>query len=201
MMRILIWIGALLPIVYAALRFSVEFHPQTVRDALVFMEPYVQVTLTKVPVDSLKFLSDLAGNSALWMLAITLLVTPLRSYIGINFLKYRRLLGLFTFFYALIHALLFIGVDQQFDFLGVNHEVVSKPFIAFGMGAFLILLLMALTSSKKLFGKFKSWHKLVYIAVVLIAVHYLMSHKTISLTHVAVVGTLFSLLALRLLKR
>jgi methionine sulfoxide reductase heme-binding subunit len=200
-MRILIWIGALLPIVYAALRFSVEFHPQTVHDILVFMESYGQVILTKTPSDPLKFSSDLAGNSALWMLAITLMVTPLRSYIGINFLKYRRLLGLFAFFYALIHALLFIGVDQQFDFIGVNHEVLTKPFIAFGMGAFLILLLMALTSSKKLFAKFRSWHKLVYIAIVLIAIHYLMSHKTITITHVAVVGTLFSLLALRLLKR
>lgn len=200
-MRILIWIGALLPIVYAALRFSVEFHPQIVHDFLVFMEQYGQVILTKTPSDPLKFLSDLAGNSALWMLAITLMVTPLRSYIGINFLKYRRLLGLFAFFYALIHALLFIGVDQQFDFIGVNHEVLTKPFIAFGMGAFLILLLMALTSSKKLFAKFRSWHKLVYIAIVLIAIHYLMSHKTITITHVAVVGTLFSLLALRLLKR
>lgn len=200
-MRILIWIGALLPIVYAALRFSVELHPQTVHEALVFLEPYAHVVLTKTPADPLKFLSDLAGNSALWMLAITLAVTPLRSYIGINFLKYRRLLGLFAFFYALIHALLFIGVDQQFDFIGVKHEVLSKPFIAFGMGAFLILLLMALTSTRKLFAKFKSWHKLVYIAVVLIAVHYLMSHKTITITHIVVVGTLFSLLALRLLKR
>lgn len=200
-MRIIIWMGTLLPIVYAVFRFSIAFHPQIVHDILVFIESYAYVTLTKIPADPLKFLSDLAGNSALWMLAITLLIAPLRSYIGINLLKYRRLLGLFSFFYALIHALLFIGVDQQFDFLGVNHEVVSKPFIAFGMGAFLILLLMALTSTKKLFGKFKSWHKLVYIAVVLIAIHYLMSHKTVTLTHVAVVGTLFSVLVLRLLKR
>jgi sulfoxide reductase heme-binding subunit YedZ len=108
---------------------------------------------------------------------------------------------LFAFFYALIHALLFIGIDQQFNFAGVYHEVASKPFIAFGMGAFLIVLLMALTSTRKLFSKFKSWHKLVYIAVVLIAVHYLMSHKTITITHIVVVGTLFTLLALRLLKR
>ena len=200
-MRILIWIGALLPMVYTALRFSVEFHPQTLRDILVFLEPYLHIILTKTPADPLKFLSDLVGNSALWMLAVTLMVTPLRSYVGINFLKYRRLLGLFAFFYALIHALLFIGADQQFDLIGVKHEMVSKPFIAFGMGAFLILLLMALTSTKKLFAKFRSWHKLVYIAVVFIAIHYLMSHKTVTLTHVAVVGTLFSLLALRLLKR
>lgn len=200
-MRVLIWIGALLPLVYAGLRFSVAFHPHWLHDILVFLEAYVHLILTRTPTDPLKFLSDLVGNSALWMLALTLLVTPLRSYIGINLLKYRRLLGLFSFFYALIHALLFIGVDQQFDLFGVQHEVVTKPFIAFGMGAFIILLLMALTSSKKLYAKFKSWHKLVYIAVVLIAIHYLMSHKTIGITHIAVVGTLISLLALRLVKR
>lgn len=200
-MRVLIWIGALLPLAYAALRFSVELHPQWLHDILVFLEGYIHLILTRTPTDPLKFLSDLVGNSALWMLAITLLVTPIRSYVGINLLKYRRLLGLFAFFYAFLHALLFVGVDQQFDLFGVQHEVMSKPFIAFGMGAFFILLLMALTSSKKLYAKFRSWHKLVYIAVVLIAVHYLMSHKTVTLTHVAVVATLFMLLALRLLKR
>ena len=200
-MRVLIWIASLLPLVYAALRFSVELHPQWLHDILVFLEGYIHLILTRIPTDPLKFLSDLVGNSALWLLALTLLVTPLRSFIGINLLKYRRLLGLFAFFYALLHALLFVGVDQQFDVFGVQHEVMTKPFIAFGMGAFVILLLMALTSSKKLYAKFRSWHKLVYIAVVLIVIHYLMSHKTVTFTHVAVVGTLISLLALRLVKR
>lgn len=200
-MRILIWIGALVPILYALVRFSVEFHPQWMHDILLSLEPYLHRTLTKIPTDPLKFLSDLTGNSALWLLAITLSVTPLRVYLSINLLKYRRLLGLFAFFYAVLHAFLFIGVDQQFQIRGVMHEVSTKPFIAFGMGAFLILLLMALTSTKKLFASFRSWHKLVYIAVVLIAIHYLMSHKTISLTHIAVVGTLITLLALRLVKK
>jgi sulfoxide reductase heme-binding subunit YedZ len=200
-MRILIWIGALLPIIYATIRFSTEFHPIWLNDVFVFIEGYIRMVLTKIPNDPLKFLTDLSGNSALWLLALTLLITPLRSYLKINFLSYRRLLGLFAFFYALIHALLFIAIDQQFNLSNVMREVTTKPFIAFGMGAFAILLIMALTSTKKLFYKFKGWHKLVYIAVVLIAIHYLMSHKTVTLTHIAVVGTLFSLLALRLLKR
>lgn len=200
-MRIIIWIGALLPILYAVIRFSAELHPAWLSDILFFIEGYIRVVLTKIPNDPLKFLSDLSGNSALWLLALTLLISPLRSYLKINLLPYRRLLGVFAFFYALLHAMLFMAIDQQFNIAGVIHEVTSKPFIAFGMGAFLILLLMALTSTKKLFSKFKGWHKLVYIAVVLISVHYLMSHKTVTLTHVAVVGTLISLLALRLLKR
>ena len=200
-MRVFIWLGALLPVLYAAIRFSADLHPAWLSDIFLFIGGYIHLVLTKTPNDPLKFLSDLCGNSALWLLALTLLLSPLRSYLKINLLPYRRLLGLFTFFYAFIHAMLFIAIDQQFSVTGVIHEVTTKPFIAFGMGAFIILLIMALTSSRKLFSKFKGWHKLIYVAVVLIAIHYLMSHKTITLTHIAAVGTLFSLLALRLLKR
>lgn len=200
-MRLLIWIGALVPILYALIRFSVNFHPAWLRDILVFAEKYVHVTLTRFPVDPLKFMTDLSGNSALWLLAITLTISPLRSYLKLTLIEYRRLLGLFAFFYALIHMGLFVAVDQGFNIPSITHQVMSKPFIAFGMGAFAILLLMALTSSRKMFAKFKGWHKLVYLAVVLIAIHYLMSHKTVALNHVIVVGTLFMLLALRLIKR
>ncbi|MDD5716412.1 MAG: ferric reductase-like transmembrane domain-containing protein [Sulfuricurvum sp.] len=200
-MRVIIWFGALLPIVYAAIRFSAEFHPVWLRDIFVFIEGYARIVLTKTPTDPLKFLTDLSGNSGLWLLAVTLSITPLRSYLKINFLKYRRFLGLFAFFYALIHALLFIAVDQQFDLAATAHEVITKPFIAFGMGAFAILLLMALTSTRKLYPKFRGWHKLVYFAVVLIAVHFLMSHKTVTFSHVTVVGVLLMLLAMRLVKR
>lgn len=200
-MRILIWIGALLPMVYAAIRFSTPYHPGWLSDIFVFIERYVPFVLTRIPTDPLKFVSDLSGNSALWLLAFTLIISPLRAYLKVNLLKYRRLAGLFSFFYLFVHALLFVGIDQQFNIGGVLHEVSSKPFIAFGMGAFVIMALMAITSTNGLYPKFKGWHKLVYVAVVLIAIHYLMSHKTVTFTHVAVVGTLFSLLALRLLKR
>lgn len=200
-MRIIIWIGALLPIFYAAIRFSAELHPEWMKDILIFAESYVHVNLSRFPTDPLKFLTDLSGNSALWILAAALGITPLRSYLKINLLPYRRLTGLFAFFYAFIHMALFVAVDQQFDPDSIAHQVATKPFVAFGMGAFVILLLLALTSTKKLYAKFRSWHKLVYLAVVLIAIHYLMSHKTIALPHVIVVGTLLSLLALRLLKR
>lgn len=200
-MRIIIWIGALLPIVFALLRFSAEFHPAWLNHFLFFIEGYVHLSLTKFPNDPLKFLINLSGESALWLLALSLTITPLRSYLKINLLPYRRLLGLFAFFYALIHALLFIGIDQQFDIAGLIHEVRTKPFITFGMGAFLILLLMALTSTKKLFVNFKGWHRLVYIAVVLIVVHYLMSHKTITWDNLSTACVLIFLLVLRLIKR
>ena len=200
-MRILLWIAALLPAMYAMLRFSVQWHPAWLHDVLIFIDSYLHMNLTKYPADPLKFLMHLSGISTLWLLAATLTVTPLRSYLGINLIKHRRFLGLFTFAYAVIHLMLFVGVDQQFDLRGVWHEATTKPFIAFGMGSFAVLVLMAATSTKKLYGSFKGWHKLVYVAVVLIALHYLLGHKTITLTHIGVVGILFMLLALRLLKR
>lgn len=200
-MRIVIWIGALLPIIYALLRFSAEFHPGWVRDFLIFLEPYLHMTLTKIPADPLKFLINLSGNSAFWLLVVTLTFTPVRVFLKLNLIRYRRLTGLFSFFYALIHAMLFIGIDQEFHITKVIHEIVSKPFIAFGMGAFIMMLLMALTSTKKLFGIFHSLHKMVYIAAVLLVIHYLMSHKTITWDNISVAGVLISLLVLRLIKR
>ncbi|MGD9971123.1 MAG: sulfite oxidase heme-binding subunit YedZ [Sulfuricurvum sp.] len=200
-MRTLIWFLSLIPVAYAAIRFSVEFHPGWLKDILSFVEGYTGGALSRYPADPIKFLTDLSGNSALWLLAASLSISPLRAYLKINLLAYRRLVGMFAFTYALIHLGLYIAFDRQFDFRSIPDEVISKPFIAFGMGAFLILLLMALTSTKKLFAKFKGWHKLVYLAVAFIAIHYLMSHKTIAPHHIVVVGTLLTILALRLMKR
>jgi len=200
-MRFVIWFGALLPAWYAFVRLSVEIQPEWMRESFIFLEQFIPFTLTKFPTDPLKFLTDLSGDSAFWLLALTLTFTPVRVFLKLNLIRYRRLAGLFSFFYALIHAMLFIGIDQEFHVGGVIHEVLTKPFIAFGMGAFVIMLTMALTSTKKLFGLFRTWHRMVYIAAVLIVVHYLMSHKTITWDHISMAGVLISLLVLRLIKR
>ncbi|MDD5158911.1 MAG: ferric reductase-like transmembrane domain-containing protein [Sulfuricurvum sp.] len=200
-MRFVIWFGALLPAWYALIRLSVEIQPEWMRESFIFLEQFIPFTLTKFPTDPLKFLTDLSGDSAFWLLALTLTFTPVRVFLKLNLIRYRRLAGLFSFFYALIHAMLFIGIDQEFHVGGVIHEVLTKPFIAFGMGAFVIMLTMALTSTKKLFGLFRTWHRMVYIAAVLIVVHYLMSHKTITWDHISMAGVLISLLVLRLIKR
>lgn len=200
-MRFVIWFGALLPAWYALIRLSVEIQPEWMRESFIFLEQFIPFTLTKFPTDPLKFLTDLSGDSAFWLLALTLTFTPVRVFLKLNLIRYRRLAGLFSFFYALIHAMLFIGIDQEFHVGGVIHEVLTKPFIAFGMGAFVIMLTMALTSTKKLFGLLRTWHRMVYIAAVLIVVHYLMSHKTITWDHISMAGVLISLLVLRLIKR
>ncbi len=149
----------------------------------------------------MKFMADLFALTALQFLIATLSVTPLKSYLKINLLKYRRLLGLWTFAYALMHSLYFFLAENEGSFKLMYEDMLKRPFVLFGAGAFLILAMMAVTSHKRLFAKFVGWHKLVYLASVLIALHYMMSQKVIGMNVAVYVGILAGLLALRLLKR
>ena len=90
-----------------------------------------------------------------------------------------QLLG---FFYALLHLLTFIVLDAQFDLEFVIKETLDKPFIYLGMIAFFILLFMGLTSTKKLFKKYNKYHKLVYISLILITIHWIMAQKSINIS-------------------
>ncbi|MCJ7766265.1 MAG: ferric reductase-like transmembrane domain-containing protein [Thiovulaceae bacterium] len=117
-----------------------------------------------------------------------------------NLLKYRRLLGLWAFAYALMHSLYFFLAVNEGSFVMMFADVLKRPFVLFGASALVLLAFMAVTSTKKLFARFIKWHRLVYLAAVLIALHYMMSQKIIGL-HVAVyVAVLAALLALRLVK-
>ncbi|MDZ7818927.1 MAG: ferric reductase-like transmembrane domain-containing protein [Aliarcobacter sp.] len=96
-------------------------------------------------------------------------------------MKYRKEIGLLGFFYALLHFLNFIVLDAQFDFEFVIKETLDKPFIYLGMIAFFIVLFMAITSTKNLFRKYNKYHKFVYLALILITIHWIMAQKAISL--------------------
>ncbi len=157
--------------------------------------------LGKSPNDPLKFMADLLGINAIHFLIATLSVTPLKSYLKINLIKYRRLLGLWSFAYALMHSLFFFIADNGGSISMMIQDAYKRPFVFFGLVAFLILGMMALTSFKKLYSKFVKWHKLVYVATVCIALHFMMSQKVIGLDVALYVAVLASLLALRLLKR
>jgi sulfoxide reductase heme-binding subunit YedZ len=119
----------------------------------------------------------------------------------IDLLAYRRLLGLWTFAYALMHSLYFLLLKNAGSPALIYAGMLKHPFVIFGAAALLILAIMALTSPKKLYTKFASWHKPVYFASVLIALHYMLSQKVIDLDVALYVGILAGLLALRLLKR
>jgi sulfoxide reductase heme-binding subunit YedZ len=141
-------------------------------------------------------------QSGLWtlrFLAVALAVTPVREITGWNQLaKYRRMIGLFVFFYACCHLAMWF-VDWWFDWAAMGGEIVKKRYILVGMLTFLILLPLAITSTKgwirRLGKRWTKLHRLVYVAAITGTIHYLwaVSSKEIPvfpLIYLAVFGVL-----------
>lgn len=119
-----------------------------------------------------------SGEWALYFLCITLGMTPLRRLTGWNWLvKLRRMVGLFTFFYALVHFTAFLWFDHFFDVPAMLVDVVKRPFILVGFIAFVLLIPLAATSTnamiKRLGGKRWQWlHRLIYVIAPLAILHF-----------------------------
>jgi sulfoxide reductase heme-binding subunit YedZ len=124
---------------------------------------------------------DLELTTGIWTLrclVATLLVTPVRRLSGWNrIIQYRRMLGLFTFFYASVHFAIYIGVDQFFAFGFIVKDVAKRPFITMGFTAFVLMIPLALTSTKgwirRLGRRWQLLHRLIYVSGVCAAIHYL----------------------------
>ena len=198
-MKKIIWLLALLPLLYLA--YKLAWGIETLREVSRFIYNNGGAFLGRLPNDPLKFTADLFGITAVQFLIATLAVTPIKSYFKINLIKYRRLLGLWTFAYAFMHSLFFFIAENEGSLSMMLDDAYKRPFVFFGLSAFLILLMMAVTSFKKLYSKFVKWHKLIYLAAVLIALHFMMSQKIIGIEVLVYVGILSVLLVLRLLKR
>ena len=118
------------------------------------------------------------GYWTLTFLLISLTITPLRHFTGWNWLiRLRRMLGLFVFFYASLHFLTYLVLDQFFDWASIVTDIVKRPYITVGFPAFILLIPLAVTSNNrmiKLLGG-KRWlilHRLVYLCAVGGVVHY-----------------------------
>lgn len=128
------------------------------------------------PIDAI---TDETGTWTLRFLVLTLLVTPLRRMTGWNALvRYRRMLGLFAFFYGTLHFLTYIWLDQFFDVGEIVKDIAKRPFITVGFTAFVLMVPLALTSTagwiRRLGGrKWNLLHRLVYVSAVAGVVHYL----------------------------
>jgi len=131
-----------------------------------------------VPVEPLEFLTRGTGDWTLYFLCITLAVTPLRRLTGWNWvIKLRRMLGLYAFFYALLHFVTFFWFDHFFDIAEMLKDVVKRPFITVGFIAFVLLIPLAVTSTnamvKRLGGKRWLWlHRLIYVIAPLGILHF-----------------------------
>lgn len=129
--------------------------------------------------DPIKYIYTISGITATVILFFSITISLIKK--RINILKYRRAVGLWGFFYALVHMINFIVFDAQFDVYFIIEETLDKPFIYLGMIAFFILLFMAITSTRNLFRKYNKYHSFVYLALVLVTIHFVMAQKSIDI--------------------
>lgn len=123
-------------------------------------------------------LSRETGEWTLRFLLITLAVTPARKIFSLSWLiKLRRMLGLFVFFYAVVHLLTYVWFDQYFDLNEIIKDIIKRPFITIGFFAFILLVPLALTSTNKMIKRLKkNWvklHSLIYVVSVFGVLHFI----------------------------
>jgi sulfoxide reductase heme-binding subunit YedZ len=155
--------------------------------------------LTANPIEDIELTT---GIWALRFLLLTLAVTPVRRITGWNrIIQYRRMLGLFAFFYASVHLLTYLTFDQVFDVQLIVKDVVKRPFITAGMAAFLFMLPLAITSTKgwirRLGRQWQVLHRLIYISAVAAALHFIWKVKVVIGEPVYYAAILVVLLAFR----
>jgi sulfoxide reductase heme-binding subunit YedZ len=143
------------------------------------------------------------GDWTLYFLLITLAVTPLRKISGWNeLIRYRRMLGLYAFFYACLHFLSYLILDQFFDWEEIGRDIIKRPYITIGVAAFVLLIPMAVTSTNRMMKRLgKNWkklHSLIYLITTLGVLHFLWLVKADIREPVLMGIILISLLVLRL---
>ena len=124
------------------------------------------------------------GEWTLIFILLTLSMTPLKILTNsLVWIKFRRMLGLFAFFYASIHMLSYVGLDYRFDFKPLIDDVLKKKFIFVGFSAWLLLIPLAITSSDKMVRILKKYwkklHSLIYIVSIFGVLHFIWLSKTI----------------------
>jgi sulfoxide reductase heme-binding subunit YedZ len=148
-----------------------------------------------------EFVQHATGDWTLRFLVLTLSITPLRKMLQLpELIRFRRMLGLFAFFYVCLHFLTYIGPDQSFDLSAMWKDVAKRPFITVGFTAFVLLIPLALTSTKgwirRLGGRrWQMLHRAIYISAVCGVIHYYWLVKSAVLrpiTYGAIVGALLA---------
>lgn len=142
------------------------------------------------------------GRWGLNFVLITLAVTPLRRLSGWNWLiRFRRMLGLFAFFYISTHFLLYAGLDQHFDLPYIVEDIIERPYITLGIAGLLLLIPLAVTSTNAMMRRLgKRWqqlHRLVYVIAVLGVWHFYWQVKQDTLEPLIYAGILAVLFGIR----
>jgi len=146
-----------------------------------------------------EFIQHATGDWTLRFLVSTLSITPLRKLLKLpELIRFRRMLGLFAFFYACLHFLTYLGPDQSFDLAAIWRDVAKRPFITVGFTAFVLLIPLAITSTagwiRRLGGRrWQMLHRAIYISAICGVIHYYWLVKSAvlrPLTYAAIVAVL-----------
>lgn len=163
---------------------------------------YVAAFSDQLGADPVKAIIHFTGMGALNLLILTLAVSPMAMFFKQpQLMKVRRLLGLYSFTYALFHLSNYLLFDLQLDFATLLEDIIERPYITVGFTAILILTALAVTSPKKIQQQMgKSWsrlHKFVYAAAILTALHFIWSVKSLTIEPFAYATMLAILLSMR----
>jgi sulfoxide reductase heme-binding subunit YedZ len=157
--------------------------------------------------DLVKQIEIRTGTWAIRFLALSLAITPLRQLTGWGWLvSWRRLIGLFAFFYATVHFGIYLGLDIELDLAEMGRSIVKRPYITVGFTAWLLLIPLAVTSTKGWIRRLggRTWnrlHRLVYVVAVLATTHYLWAVKKDTFWPIVYFAVFALLLGWRLARR
>ena len=143
-----------------------------------FVLIFYKIIFNKLGPEPVKEITHFTGEWTLLFIIFTLSMSPLKKITKLNiWISFRRMLGLFLFFYATLHMLTYVVIDYRLDFQSILKDVLTKKFIFVGFAAWVLLLPLALTSSKKaliyLKDKWKKLHRLIYIIAIFGVVHFI----------------------------
>ena len=137
-----------------------------------------KIIFNKLGPEPVKEITHFTGEWTLLFIIFTLSMSPLKKVTKLNiWISFRRMLGLFLFFYATLHMLTYVVIDYRLDLQSISKDIITKKFIFVGFAAWVLLLPLALTSSKRaliyLKDKWKKLHRLIYIIAILGLVHFI----------------------------
>lgn len=143
------------------------------------------------------------GSVALKLLVLGLAITPLRTYVGINLIKFRRSVGLTAFFFVIAHLSVWALLDVK-SITAIWADIIKRPYITVGMVAFVSLIPLAVTSNNRsirwLGSTWRQLHKLAYVIAILAAIHFIWLVKGFQIEPIVYLAVILALLALRLPK-
>jgi len=171
--------------------------------SLPFLLISYKIFFNKLGPEPVKEITHFTGEWTLIFICLTLSMSPLKQFTNSSvWISFRRMLGLFVFFYATLHLLTYIGIDYRFDWSQILDDVVKKKYIFIGFAAWLLLLPLAITSSQRMMlllkKNWKRLHRLIYIIAIFGSLHYIWLSKTIFFKPLIYFIIIIVLLALRI---